>query len=300
MRRHSRREFLAAGSLAIAGPRAEAAAVEPATVRIGLASIRLAGGVAAGVEKIRAVLRECREKQVEIVCFPETYLPGLRGGVDKNLPPPDQEAMDRALKDIRASCSENRVAAIVGMEWQSRLGLENRAFVIGENGRVLGHQTKNQITPGGESKFYVADGKRRVFTLRGVKIGVVICHEGWRYPETVRWAAVRGAKIVFQPQVTGSDRTGDYVPKPWGQSFYEMAMQCRAEENSIYFPSVNRAMTHQNSATSLIGPNGKLIASVPCGQEMLLVADLDLKQATGFYANRYQPSLYQEGTESDA
>jgi hypothetical protein len=25
--------------------------------------------------------------------------------------------------------------------------------------------------------------------------GVAICHEGWRYPETVRWAARRGAQV---------------------------------------------------------------------------------------------------------
>ena len=39
-----------------------------------------------------------------------------------------------------------------------------------------------------------------------MKFGVAICHEGWRYPETVRWAASRGARIVFHPQHTGSDR----------------------------------------------------------------------------------------------
>jgi hypothetical protein len=29
--------------------------------------------------------------------------------------------------------------------------------------------------------------------------GVTICYEGFRYPETVRWAARRGAHIVFHP-----------------------------------------------------------------------------------------------------
>ena len=35
--------------------------------------------------------------------------------------------------------------------------------------------------------------------------GIAICHEAFRYPETVRWAAVRGAKIVFHPHCTGSE-----------------------------------------------------------------------------------------------
>jgi predicted amidohydrolase len=275
---------------------ATAAAAEPEakTVRIGLASLKRAATVAAGVEKIGAVLHECREKQVQIACFPETYLPGLRGGSDRDLPPPNQPSMERALEAVRAECGRQGVAAIVGMEWLTGLGLENRAFVISAEGRVEGHQTKNQITPDGESKAYVPEGVRRMFTLAGVRFGIVICHEGWRYPETVRWAAVRGAKIVFQPQVTGSDREGPFEPKEWGRSFYEMAMSCRAQENTVYFASVNRAMTHQNSATSLIDPAGRMMDYVPCGKESLLVAELDLTKATGFYAKRYQPDFYRE------
>jgi hypothetical protein len=52
---------------------------------------------------------------------------------------------------------------------------------------------------------------------------VAICHEGWRYPETVRWAAVRVAKIVFHPHHTGSDRTGVRLSE-WGSAtapYYE-------------------------------------------------------------------------------
>jgi predicted amidohydrolase len=44
---------------------------------------------------------------------------------------------------------------------------------------------------------------------------VTICHEGWRYPEGVRWAARRGAQVVFHPQMTGSDRTGPTIER-WG------------------------------------------------------------------------------------
>lgn len=272
----------------------------PATIRIALASIRRARDIEGGVEKIKQTLLDCRRQQVRIVCFPETYLPGLRG-LEKDLPPVNQPAMEEALRAIRAACRDSQVAAIVGMEWKSRLGLENRAFVISADGEVLGYQTKNQITPGGESQYYVPDGKRRMFAIHGVKFGIVICHEGWRYPETVRWAAVRGAKIVFQPQVTGANGSPAIEAPAWGESFYEKAMQCRAEENSVYFASVNECLTRQNSATSLIDPNGGLVAYVPRGEEKLLVVDLDLTKATGFYAARFHPEWLSEdsGDEID-
>ena len=267
-----------------------------ASLRIGLAQLSRGRNIPESVEKVKTTLKECGKKNVDIVCFPETYLPGLRGGSnDATLPAPDQPALEKALQEIKRSCKENKVAAIVGMEWVSSSGLENRAFVISSEGRILGHQTKNQITPGGEEDNYVPDDKRRLFSVKGVPFGIVICHEGWRYPETVRWAAVRGAKIVFQPQVTGSDSPGEFTPKPWGQSYYEMAMVLRSKENSIYFASVNEAMRKQNSATSLIDPNGNLVEYLPLSVDGLMVKDLELPKATGFYASRYKPHLYNEG-----
>ena len=182
---------------------------KPATLRIGLAALRQPASVPAGVDKLVSVLRECKKHGGDILCTPETYLPGLRGA-DFDLPDPDQPVIDAALAQLRSACRDNGVMAIIGMEWQSSLGLENRATVISAAGRVLGHQTKNQITPGGESDNYVPDGQRKVFRINGITFGIVICHEGWRYPETVRWATVRGAKIIFQPQVTGSDEKGKH------------------------------------------------------------------------------------------
>jgi len=242
------------------------------SIRIALAQLRRCVYIPEGIRKIDSILTECSRKEVDIVCFPETYIPGLRGEEDDSLlPPPDQPAMEKALQKIQRACNNHKVAAIVGMEWVSSIGLENRAFVISAEGQVLGYQTKNQITPGGEEKYYVPENKGRIFSIKGIPFGIVICHEGWRYPETVRWAAVRGAKIVFQPQVTGNNDPGKFVPKPWGQSYYEMAMVLRSKENSIYFASVNECMKKQNSATCLIDPDGKLIDHLPCGVEALMI-----------------------------
>ena len=120
--------------------------------------------------------------------------------------------------------------AILGMERLTREGRQIVAVVLDAEGRIQGCQTKNQLDPS-EDRFYVPGETRQLFEIRGLKFGVAICHEGWRYPETVRWAAVRGAKIVFHPQHTGSEtvggpadamggpcrallREGDDVPRP--------------------------------------------------------------------------------------
>jgi predicted amidohydrolase len=261
-------------------------------LRIGLAAVRNAASVEERLRTVDRFLADAGAQGVAIVCFPETYVPGLRGQ-DFPVPPPDQCRQEASLEAIRAGAERNRVAVVMGLEWESALGLHNVAFVISRAGAIVGYQAKNQL-PLEEEPFYVPDGRRRLFEVDGVPFGITICHEGWRYPEAVRWSAVRGARLVFHPQLTGSDRAGATI-ESWGDPrapYYEKAMVARSVENTIYFASVNCAMRYQDSATSLVGPDGDLVAHVPYGQEQLLVHDVDLARATGLCARRYNPAVY--------
>jgi N-carbamoylputrescine amidase len=173
---------------------------------IALASPCIASTLDEGLDKIRRLLSEASAQGAEIVCFPEAYLPGLRGQ-DFEVLPFDQRQQERILQAVSQWARTNTVATILGMEKLTEAGRQIVAVVIDARGQIQGHQTKNQLDPT-EDHFYVPGNTRQLFEINGIKFGVVICHEGWRYPETVRWAAVRGAKIVFHPHHTGSDREG--------------------------------------------------------------------------------------------
>ena len=262
------------------------------TLRIGLAAARNAAPVEERLATVDRFLAEASDRDVAIVCFPETYIPGLRGQ-DFPVPPLDQARQVAALERIRASAQRHGVAVVVGMEWSSAAGPMNVAFVISRDGVVEGCQAKNQIAPE-EDPYYVPGGDRRLFEIDGVPFGIAICHEGWRYPESVRWSASRGARVVFHPQLTGSDRSGPTL-QSWGDPtapYYEKAMVLRSLENSVYFASVNYAMTYQESATSVIGPDGTCLGWVPYGEERLLVHDIEPERATGLYAHRFNPAFY--------
>ena len=270
------------------------------TLRIGLASPRVAATREEGLVTVERFLTEAASGGAAIVCFPETYLPGYRG-LDFSTPPPDQHAQERVLADVCTLAREHRVAAIVGMEWATPVGLLNLAFVVDADGTIQGYQTKNQLAIEEESQ-YVPGDTRSLFVVAGVPFGVVICHEGWRYPETVRWAARRGARVVFHPHLAGSNHGGT-VPRCWGDPappYFENAMIARAMENAIYFASVNYALRYQETATSLVAPDGRCVEYIAYGEEALLVADLDLGMATGAYAQRYDPDRYDESTTTSS
>jgi predicted amidohydrolase len=263
---------------------------------IALASPCIASALDEGLDKIKRCLSDASAQGAEIVCFPEAYLPGLRGQ-DFEVWPFDQTQEERALQAVAQWARTYAVATILGMERITEAGRQIAAFVIDARGQIQGYQTKNQLAPT-EDQFYVPGSIRRLFEINGMKFGVVICHEGWRYPETVRWAAVRGAKIVFHPHHTGSDKEGVRRTQ-WAAAsgpYYEKAMIMRSMENTIYFASVNYALRFQESATSLIAPSGQCQAYLPYGQEGVLVQPIKVEEATGLLATRYAPERYQDFT----
>ncbi len=259
---------------------------------IALASPSVAATLDDGLDKIKRLLAEASAQGAQIACFPEAYLPGLRGQ-DFEVCPFDPTQHDRALNAVAQWARTFGVATILGMERLDAAGRQIVAYVIDAGGQMQGWQTKNQLDPS-EDQFYVPGNTRRLFEIDGVKFGVAICHEGWRYPETVRWAAVRGAKIVFHPQHTGSTHDGVRLTQ-WGAAnspYYEKAMMMRSRENTIYFASVNYALPFQESATSLIAPSGECQAFLPYGQEGVLVQAIDVGKATGLLAARFAPERY--------
>lgn len=261
---------------------------------IGLASPRVATSIDDGLERVRRLIADASAGGALVVCFPEAYLPGLRGQ-DFDVPRFDAADQQRVIAAVSQWARTYAIAVILGMERFVDEGQQIVAVVIDASGKLQGIQTKNQLDPT-EDLFYVPGETRQMFEVNGVKFGVVICHEGWRYPETVRWAATRGAKIVFHPQLTGTHSAGSRLTE-WGSPdapYYERAMMCRSIENGIYFASVNYAVPFQEAATALIDPSGRCQAFLPYGTEGVLLQSIDTELATGLLASRFAPERYRE------
>jgi predicted amidohydrolase len=265
-------------------------------VRIALAAPPVAASLDEGLQHVHQALHQAARQDAVVVCFPEAYLPGLRG---LDFPVPDYARADqeRVLQSIESGSRSTGVGVVLGMEWLANGHRHIAAAVVGSGGELLGVQTKNQLDPSEESH-YVPGSGRRLFEIGGLRFGVAICHEGFRYPETVRWAAMRGAQVVFHPHCTGSDLASPRAA-PFAAPeapYYERAMLCRALENTVYFASVNYAFRHQESATCIITPAGDCLARLPYGKAGVLVADLDPAAATGLLASRYAPDRHTDLT----
>ncbi len=256
------------------------------TVRIALANLPHPPTPADSVTMAVSAVERAAGERAEIVCFPECFVPGYRG-LGHVVPPPDPAFLERAWAAVRAAAARARVGVVLGTEREVDGARRLTARVVARDGAVAGWQDKVQLDPS-EDGTYAPGAERHVFRAGPLAFGVVICHEGWRYPETVRWAARRGAQLVFHPHFAEAE-PGAVPPARFADpanTFHEKAALCRAAENTIYFATVNCAGEGSPTTSAVARPDGTLLCAQPYGEAGLLVADLDLSLATGLLASR--------------
>jgi predicted amidohydrolase len=256
--------------------------------RIALANIQFPATPEESVALAEQAIAQASESHADLICFPECFIPGYRAK-GKAIPPPDRAFLERAWSAVAAAAAKANVVVVLGTERVVGSALLITALVINRDGTIAGFQDKVQLDPS-EERTYSPGSGRRVFQAGSLIFGIAICHEGWRYPETVRWAVQRGAHIVFHPHFHEAE-PGGYRPSSFGDpanSFHEKEALCRAAENTCFFATVNCAGEGSPTTSAVVRPDGTLLSYQPYGKQGLLVTDVDITEATGLLAARYQ------------
>jgi len=254
--------------------------------RIALANIRFPATPEESIKLAEQSIEQASLKGARIICFPECFVPGYRG-IGKTVPPPDPVFLERAWSVIAAAAARANITVVLGTERLVEGKLVITALIINQDGSIAGFQDKVQLDPSEEGTYTPGSG-RRVFPAGPLTFGVAICHEGFRYPETVRWAARHGAQIVFHPHFVEAE-PGSYRPTTFADpanTFHEKAALCRAAENTCYYATVNCASPGSSTTSAIVRPDGTLLSYQPYGEEGLLIGDIDITTATGLLAAR--------------
>jgi predicted amidohydrolase len=260
-------------------------------VRIALANLRVPSTRDESVSLAISAIAGARRQDASVICFPECFIPGYRWP-GTTAPSPDPAFLEQAWSTVADAARRHGITVILGTERVTDRGLQITACVFTPDGSIAGWQDKGQIDPAEEENYPALGTGRRVFTAGPLTFGISICHEGFRYPETVRWAVRRGAQVVFHPHANVAE-PGSYRPTTYADpanTFHEKAILCRAAENTCYVASVNCASEGSGTTSAIARPDGTLQCYQPYGLAGLLVADLDLSTATGLLASRCRTS----------
>jgi len=170
--------------------------------------------------------------------------------------------------------------------------------VIDADGSLLGRTRMVHITdyPCFHEQGYYAPGDTGapVFDTKVGKVGVSICYDR-HYPEYMRALAVAGAELVVVPQ---AGAVGE-----WPEGLYEAELRVAAFQNGYFTALCNRVGAEEcldfAGESFVCGPDGRILASAPRGEDHILYADIDLAEVAKSHARKLflrdrRPELYAE------
>jgi len=143
--------------------------------------------------KVKSVLHQTRDLALDFLCFPEVYLSGYTPqAIRESSVPLDHPPLVEFIED---SCRYDTVI-LVGMSERVDGRIFNTQLVI-YSGKLLGTYHKTILTTR-DARSFVSDLELPVFEAKGIKFGVVICHDT-SFVEPALYLRWRGVRLLFTP-----------------------------------------------------------------------------------------------------
>jgi len=230
------------------------------------------GKVNENLKTILAKLAEAAEDDAHLVVFPECALSGYGFGSREEGQACAVEAEGPELGQLAKLCSERKIYCVTGFLERDGARLFNAAALIGPSG-LVGVYRKVHLPYLGIDMF-VDPGDRpfEVHDAGGMRIGMHICYDAG-FPETARVLSLLGADLLV-------------LPTNWpthAECAAEHMVPTRAMENTVYAIAVNRVGVESGfrfiGHSSIVDPNGNVLAFASHDREEILYADIDVEQA---------------------
>lgn len=261
------------------------------------------GNNAVNREKIAQYARAAAAQGADLVLFPEMALTGYDN--EKQVPKP-QKMQTRCAETVPGTSTDilERVARqhdiyiVFGMPEKDQENpdkIYNSAVVLGPDGFVCCHRKTHIGYP--ESEWAAKGDRPTVFETPWGPIGLAICYEVYRYPEFIRYARAKSARLFLN--CTAASRNAE-PPAAMSTSLEASALQ-----NHMFIASSNLTgvdlTTDFFGGSSIIGPSfddrpARYYAGVPFAHQDaktpgLYLGTLDLSEVeNNMYMFRVNPA----------
>jgi len=212
-------------------------------------------------------VRKLQDQDIDLVVCPELFMTGYDVGDDilRYAEPADGNFASRA----KILAQQVKTAIVYGYPERDQARIFNSAIAISADGRTLANHRKTVLPPGFEHRYFQTGNRLTLFTLKSVRVAILICYES-EFPESVRNVAAFGAEVVVVPTA---------IISQWDQVPYKV-IPARAFENGVFLAYANHSGCENQSqylgASCIVDPTGRDLARGGQSEETIL-ATLDLK-----------------------
>lgn len=221
-----------------------------------------------------------KDLNADLIVLPELFATGYAFTSRKEVESLAESDQGETAKFLQNLSQQTKAVIVGGFIECSEGKYYNSAMIVDESG-VQGIYRKIHLFNKEKLWFDPGDEGFKVFKVKGMKIGVMICFD-WIFPESMRTLALNNAEIVAHP-------ANLVLP------YCQRAMITRSLENHIYAITANRIgiekrgddefnFTGGSQITSL---NGDLLSSAPKNAEFVDFLEVDLSLSNDKSLNPY-------------
>jgi predicted amidohydrolase len=233
------------------------------------------------VEKnLEAVVRALSGQSADLFVLPELFTTGYQFTSREEALALAETIPDgkttKALLDLATTIDSHIVAGIAELDGDQ---VYNSALVVGPNG-YIGKYRKAHLFDTEKEVFAPGNTPLEVFDLGFARVGIMICFD-WRFPETARTLALKGADIIAHP----ANLVLAHCPQ---------AMITRCLENNIFIVTADRVGCEERipgqplkfmGQSQVVNPKGEVLYRASLTEEETHVVEIDIGLAREKYLN---------------
>ena len=226
------------------------------------------GDKAANLEMMKSRLDETTSNGAFITVFPECALTGYCVESFEEAFGLAETSNGDSIGAMSEKCRELSTYCLFGYIEKDEDKIFNGLILTGPDGLVATYRKIHLPALGLDQFTTPGDRPFEVNEIDGLKVGMMICYDG-SFPESARCLSLKGADVLLLPTnwPPGAGCTADYIPNT------------RANENNVYFMSVNRIGTERHfefiGKSKICHPGGEDIVFANHANFEIMYADID-------------------------
>jgi len=250
-------------------------------------------------EYVVSQVRSARELGADVAHFPEACLSGYAGTDFKSYRGFDWTRLEVATRHVLDVAKQTRLWVILGSTHRltGRHKPHDCVYVINRRGMLVDRYDKMFCSGDlneriGDLAHYSPGNHFTVFTLKGVRCGVLICYE-YAFPELYREYKRRGVQLVFHSFHAGhaSPKTVKFMAREVGIPFHKLnggssypeirmpaSVQAAATANHLWVSCSNTSARHSSFPSFFVRADGIITGRLRRNVSGVLVSEVNTNQ----------------------
>jgi len=256
----------------------------------------------------------------DLVHFPEACLCGYAGNDLADYSGYDWKTLRQKTEDVVAAVKAAGIWVAFGSAHPLSPGVKphNSVYIVAPDGRLVDRYDKrfcagDETGNSGDLAHYTPGDHVCLFTINGIRIGTLICHE-YRYPELYRDYKRRGAQLILHSFHSGNIDAARFaaIEAAVGCEHHALnpattiagitqlnAVPTAAADNHLWISAANSSAPRSCWGAFVVRPDGVVTGRLPVEQPGLLTTRIDPAQhfydSTGAWRDRAMQGVYHSG-----